>query len=108
MTDQIRAEFHCHTVYSHDSSNRIQQLVAAAHESGIARLAITDHNTIQGALLAKELDPELVIVGEEILTEQGELLAYYVKEEIPKGLSATETITRLKGSGRFYCHPACF
>ena len=89
----IRAEFHCHTVYSHDSSNRIPQLAAAAREQGISRLAITDHNTIRGALIAKELDPLLVIVGEEILTEQGELLAYYVQEEIPKGLSAIKTIT---------------
>ena len=83
-------------------------LLAAARESGIARLVITDHNTIQGALLAKELDPELVIVGEEILTEQGELLAYYVKEEIPKGLSATETIARLKDQGAFIAIPHVF
>ena len=108
MTDRIRAEFHCHTVYSHDSSNRIPQLLAAAHGCGIARLAITDHNTIRGALLAKELDPQLVIVGEEILTEQGELLAYYVKEEIPRGLSARETIARLKDQGAFIAIPHVF
>ena len=108
MTDRIRAEFHCHTVYSHDSSNRIPQLLAAAHELGISRLAITDHNTIRGALIAKEIDPQLVIVGEEILTEQGELLAYYVKEEIPKGLSAKETIARLKDQGAFIAIPHVF
>ena len=108
MTDRIRAEFHCHTVYSHDSSNRIAQLVAAARKRGITRLAITDHNTIRGALIANVLDPQLVIVGEEILTEQGELLAYYVKEEIPKGLSAKETIARLKDQGAFIAIPHVF
>jgi len=108
MTELIRAEFHCHTVYSHDSSNRISQLVAAAHKKGIARLAITDHNTIQGALIAKELDPQLVIVGEEILTEQGELLAFFVKKEIPKRLSAKETSTRLKDQGAFISIPHVF
>jgi len=108
MTERIRAEFHCHTVYSHDSSNRIPQLLAAAHERGIMRLAITDHNTIRGALLAKEFDPQLVIVSEEILTQQGELLAYYVKEAIPKGLSARETIIRLKDQGAFIAIPHVF
>ncbi len=108
MAELIRAEFHCHTVCSHDSSNRIPQLVAAARASGLSRLAITDHNTIRGALQARELDPELVIMGEEILTVQGELLAYYVQEEIPKGLSAFETITRLKEQGAFIAIPHVF
>jgi len=108
MTDRIRAEFHCHTVYSHDSSNRIPQLVAAARERGIARLAVTDHNTIKGALLAKELDPQLVIVGEEILTQSGELLAYYISKAVPKGLTANETISRLKEQGAFIAIPHVF
>jgi hypothetical protein len=71
-------------------------------------LVITDHNTIQGALLAKELDPEVVVVGEEILTEKGELLAYYVSKEIPKGLSPIETINRLKIQGAFIAVPHVF
>ena len=108
MTEIIKAEFHCHTVYSGDSGNRIPQLLAAARELGIGRLAITDHNTIQGALRAKELDPELVVVGEEILTEKGELLAYYVKEEIPKQLPPMETINRLKSQGAFIAIPHVF
>lgn len=108
MADLIKAEFHCHSVYSHDSSNRIPQLLAAARDKGIARLAITDHNTIQGALLAKNLDPELVVVGEEILTEKGELLAYYVVEEIPGGLSPQVTIERLKSQGAFIAIPHVF
>ncbi len=108
MTDSIRAEFHCHTVYSHDSSNRVPQLVAAARERGITRLAITDHNTIQGALIAKALDPQLVIVGEEILTQGGELLAFYVNEAVPKGLSALQTIDRLKAQGAFIAIPHVF
>ena len=104
----IRAEFHCHTVYSHDSSNRIPQLLRTAKERGIERLAITDHNTIQGALKAKELDPELVVVGEEILTTHGELLGYFLEEEIPRRLSPMETIERLKKQGAFIVVPHVF
>ena len=101
-------EFHCHTIFSRDSSNRIPDLIAAARVRGIDRLAITDHNTIAGALAAKALAPELIIVGEEILTQQGELLAYFLTEEIPPHLSADETITRLRAQGAFIAVPHPF
>jgi predicted metal-dependent phosphoesterase TrpH len=108
MNKLIKAEFHCHTVYSGDSSIKIPDLLNLAHEQGIERLAITDHNTIEGALLAKQLDPHLIIVGEEIMTEKGELLAYYVNEEIPRWLSPLETIKRLKEQGAFISVPHPF
>jgi predicted metal-dependent phosphoesterase TrpH len=65
------------------------------------RLIVTDHNTIDGALEAQELDPELVIVGEEIMTTRGEILASFVREEVPAGLTPEETIRRLKEQGAF-------
>jgi predicted metal-dependent phosphoesterase TrpH len=106
--DLITVEFHCHTVYSRDSSNSIQTLIAAARARGIDQLAITDHNTIQGALRAKERAPELIIVGEEILTREGELLAYFLTEEIPPRLSAAETIQRLRAQNAFIAVPHPF
>ncbi len=57
----------------------------ACSKKGINRLVITDHNTISGARQAFRLSPEMVIVGEEIMTRQGELLAAFVQEEIPAG-----------------------
>jgi predicted metal-dependent phosphoesterase TrpH len=62
---------------------------------------ITDHNTIAGARVTQELDPQRVIVGEEIMTQAGELLAAYVQEELPPGLPAVETIRRLRDQGAF-------
>jgi len=94
-------EFHCHTIYSKDSLTRPADLVRVAREKGIDRLVVTDHNRIGGALEAQRLDPELVIVGEEILTTQGELLAAFVKEEIPARLTPLETIRRLRAQGAF-------
>jgi predicted metal-dependent phosphoesterase TrpH len=108
MTDLIKAEFHCHTVYSGDSSIRIQELLDITQKQGIERLAITDHNTIEGALVAKQLDTQRIIVGEEILTTNGELLAYFVSEEIPERLSPFETISRLKDQGAFISIPHPF
>jgi len=96
---KLRVEFHCHTIFSKDSLVKPQYLVEAARRQGIDRLIVTDHNNIRGALEAKKLDPELVIVGEEILTPRGEFLAAFVSEGIPAGLEPLEVIRRLKEQG---------
>lgn len=97
----LTVEFHCHTNASKDSLTRPEDLVKAARGKRLDRLVITDHNSIAGALAAQKLDPELVIVGEEIMTTKGEILAAYVKEEIPADLTPFETIQRLKKQGAF-------
>ena len=97
----LRVEFHCHTQYSKDSLTSPERLVKTCRRKGIDRVLVTDHNTIAGARAAQELDPELTIVGEEIATTRGELLAAYVTEEVPAGLSPQETIRILKGQGAF-------
>lgn len=97
----LKVEFHCHTNASKDSLTRPRDLVDTCRRKGIDRVIITDHNTIKGAQAAQSLDPQLVIVGEEIMTTRGEILAAFVREEIPKGLSPAETIKRLKDQGAF-------
>lgn len=97
----LTIEFHCHTIASKDSLTRPDVLVGTARKKGLDRLVVTDHNSIQGALAAQKLDPELIIVGEEIMTTRGELLAAFVQEEIPAGLSPEEAIRRLKDQGAF-------
>jgi predicted metal-dependent phosphoesterase TrpH len=98
---QLRVEFHCHTIASKDTLTRPSDLVDTCHRKGIDRVVVTDHNTIAGAHAAHVLDPELVIVGEEIMTTLGEILAAFVKEEIPSGLTPQETIRRLRDQGAF-------
>jgi hypothetical protein len=99
--DLVNAEFHCHTCYSKDSLVRIQDLLTACKNKGIQKLVVTDHNTISGALQAQKLDPHRFIVGEEIMTRQGELLGIFIQEQIPAGLSALKTIELLRSQGAF-------
>jgi predicted metal-dependent phosphoesterase TrpH len=94
-------ETHCHTIYSRDSLTTPAALAAACRRKGIDRVMVTDHNTIAGALEAHRLDPERVVVGEEIMTTVGELLAFYVREEVPPGLEPLEAIRRLRDQGAF-------
>ena len=98
---RLSVEFHCHTIFSKDSLTSPQKLVDTCRRKGIDRVVVTDHNTIEGARAAQALAPELVIVGEEIMTTKGEILAAYVTEEIPPFLSPRETILRLRDQGAF-------
>lgn len=97
----ISVEFHCHTYASKDSLTRPADLIAMARRKGIDRVIVTDHNSIAGAREAYGIDPELVIVGEEIMTTKGEILAAFVKEEVPPDLTPLETINILKEQGAF-------
>jgi predicted metal-dependent phosphoesterase TrpH len=97
----LRVEFHCHTIYSKDSLVKPEALLDACRRKGIDRVVVTDHNATRGAWAANLLDPQRVIVGEEIMTTRGEILAAYVQEEVPPQLSPEETITRLRQQGAF-------
>lgn len=97
----LRVEFHCHTMASKDSLTRPAALIASARRKGLDRVIVTDHNSIAGARAAQRLDPDRIIVGEEIMTTQGEILAAFVQEEIPAGLAPQEVIGRLRSQGAF-------
>lgn len=97
----ISIEFHCHTRFSKDSLLPPEKLVDTCRRKGLSRVVVTDHNSIAGARQAQAYAPDLVIVGEEIMTTQGELLAAFVREEIPRGLPPQEAIARLREQGAF-------
>lgn len=94
-------EFHCHTIYSKDCLTTPEALVRAARKKGLDRVIVTDHNSIAGARAAQQIDPQRIIVGEEIMTTRGEILAAFVQEEIPPGLTPLETIRLLREQGAF-------
>jgi predicted metal-dependent phosphoesterase TrpH len=94
-----RVDLHTHTVYSKDGLPGIRPFLDAARRAGLDRIAVTDHNVLRGALEAAALAPDLVIPGEEVFTTDGELLGYFVREEIPRGLPPQEAIARLRDQG---------
>src|SRR3990172_9384006 len=54
------------------------------------------HNTIRGALAVQAIAPFTVIVGEEIRSREGEIIGLFLREEVPAGLTAEETIARIR------------
>ena len=90
MKVAFKADFHTHTRYSADSLSRVEDVLSAALARGLSAIAITDHDGIEGALEAKEIArahglPLQVIVGEEVRTDAGDLLVYFVKKRIAPG-----------------------
>ena len=94
-----KVDFHVHTCYSGDSFTSLEAVIEACRKRGLGKVAITDHNTIAGALALSEMAPDLVIVGEEIKTDVGEIIAYFLEEEVPKGLPVREAIARVREQG---------
>lgn len=104
---QIRVDLHVHTQYSHDSLITLEDLVFYAKRSGLDGVAVTDHDTVDGALrIAKKTD-FTIIPGIEISSLNGHVVGLNIQESIPKGLSVEETVDRIhKGGGvAVACHP---
>ncbi len=95
----MKIDMHIHTTYSPDGMVPPKDVLKIAKKRGLDAIAITDHNEIKGALKAKELKIIPVIVGIEISTSSGHVLAYNVDELIPRGLSVEETIERIHENG---------
>jgi predicted metal-dependent phosphoesterase TrpH len=100
MTDLTGVDLHAHTRWSHDAGTTPAELVERAAEAGIGRIAVTDHGEIEGAMRARSIDPNRVIVGEEIRCRgRTELIGLYLNERIPEGLSVEETAARIRDQG---------
>ena len=96
----IKVDLHCHTRYSPDASTSPRELVERTREAGLDRVAVTDHGEIDGAFEAAALDPERVVVGEEIRCAcRTEVIGLFLKRHVPTGLPLEETVERIRDQG---------
>jgi len=86
----------------------LEQIVERCLELGINCIAVADHNTIAGALKLRGIAPFKIIVAEEVLTPVGEIMGLFLSEEVPKGLSPQETISRIRSQGGLVAIPHPF
>lgn len=97
-----KADLHIHSSHSDGTGSIPEILEYAATKTDLRVIAITDHNTIAGALEAKALEAAYgieVIVGEEVSSADGHVLGLFLTEEIEQGLSTLETIARINAQG---------
>ena len=95
-----RVDLHAHSSASRDCLTAPADLVRAAREAGLDRIAVTDHDEIDGAFAARELDPELVIVGEEVRTAEGlDLIGLFLERHIAPGADFRRTAEAIRAQG---------
>ncbi len=104
-----KADLHIHTTYSIDGTACVADVLEyAANQTDLRVIAITDHDSIDGALEARHVAGSYgidVIVGEEVSTAEGHLLALFIEQWLPPGRPAAETIRAVHAQGGL-CIPA--
>src|SRR5260370_19447069 len=68
-------------------------------ECGLARIALTDHNTGEGALGLAEMAPDLAIVGEEAKTREGEMIGLFITGRLPPYQAVEEAMDMIHDMG---------
>jgi len=97
---KLRIDFHLHTVYSRDSLIEIEDLVPRGRAAYLDGLAVTDHNTLNGAHRAMRKCMDLTIIpGMEIETSEGHVLALNVTKVVKKSPDFSETIENIHELG---------
>lgn len=96
---KIRAEFHTHTRFSKDSILNKFFILFMCKIRKIKLISITDHNEVKGAIKYQKFLRKFgidVIVGEEIMTDSGEIIGLFLKNRIEPFLTPEETIKQIK------------
>ncbi len=98
----IKLDLHVHSKYSDDAIGSPKEIMKSVKNKGMQGFALTDHNSIKGALKAsKELNSKdfIIIPGIEISTKDGHLLGLNLSTGIPRGLPVAETVERIIDAG---------
>ncbi len=98
----MKIDPHIHSVYSGDSDSQIKDILKQAEKIGLDAIAISDHNTVKGSKVAIEQAKDkniLVVPSIEISTNYGHMLGFGATENIPRGLSAIETVEKIHDAG---------
>jgi len=81
----MKFDLHAHSKYSPKCGYMEPKLIVKlARKKGLDGIAVTDHDTIKGALKTREYaDKDLrVIIGSELMTSRGEIIGLFLSEEI--------------------------
>lgn len=102
--DAGRADLHIHTNISDGMMSVAEMLAWVEQRTLLDVIAVTDHETVEGGLRARDLAGRngsrvQVIVGEEVTTRSGHLLALFLERTIPRFLSLEDTLQAVHEQG---------
>ncbi len=96
------ADLHVHTTISDGHASPEDVIAYTLAQTSVTMIAITDHDQIQGAkraAVAAEGTRLQVIIGEEISSRDGHILAYFIQDRIAPGYSTADTIKAIHEQG---------
>jgi hypothetical protein len=104
----LKIDLHVHTNYSNDAKTTLKEVVQYAQKQGLDGVAITDHDTVQGARKLAQQRQLIVIPGIEVSSRQGHVLGLNIEEPIPPKLDITETAEKIRqlGGVAVIAHPS--
>jgi len=108
ISQRMKTLIHVHTNYSFDSDVSLETLAAFVENERVRCIAITDHDTIDGAVRFSRMTTAKVIVGEEVSTKDGHLIGLFLREQIRPGMSARETASVIRDQGGLVLLPHPF
>ena len=94
-------DLHSHSSASFDSLSNPIALARAAASRGVTHLAITDHDRVDGAQRARDAQvPGItIIVGSEVRTQAGDMIALFIERPLQVGLPPEEAIAAVRAQG---------
>ena len=95
---RVRVDLHLHSSASFDCRVPPLEVARRCSQLGLSPIFLTDHEGIGGAQSLLEAGHRAVI-GQEILTTEGELIGLFLKQAVPKRLSPEETVAAIKEQG---------
>lgn len=96
---KVKVDIHTHSIYSYDGLDPPGLMMKYAKRRGLDAIAIVDHDTHRGWIEGKKIQKDFFFRGIEISSRDGEILALGIDETIEVGLSAEETIEKVKDLG---------
>lgn len=94
-----KIDLHTHSIVSHDGGISFRTYERLLKEKRLDYIAVTDHNSIEGARRLAQTLGEKIIVGEEIKSTEGEITGLFLTEAVSAGLNVQETVARIKEQG---------
>ena len=95
----IKIDLHTHSIASADGGLTVDDYARAVKTGLLDIIAITDHNQIDFAARIQEKYPKNIIVGEEIMTIDGEIIGLFLTKKIDSDLDLADTIDRIHNQG---------